>query len=248
MNTVEIGKAIAKARKNAGYSQKSLASCLFVTDKAVSKWERGVCLPNVSLFPKISRLLDIDLEHIISGAYDHKTHLCSGELCVDDVRIDVAGKPLIHYLLAYFMLAGITDISIITKDKDYVRGLNLEQYGLNISFFRIRSEKKMVIDGKFLLFGVNITRQFQGCMLKEDNISLCLGERMIPISFYVNGRRVSADKLEKKSLARGTVYIPMTNDEEVRDAAEFIEIYEKYHTNKISDLHEIAKLRGLIEN
>lgn len=246
MNTVEIGKAIAEARKKARYSQKSLASCLFVTDKAISKWERGVCLPNVSLLPKLSRLLDIDLEHIISESNDSGAHSWSGELCVDNPCIDIAGKPLLHYMLAYFMLAGITDIAIITKDKDYVRSLNLEQYGLKISFFRFKSEKKMVIDGNFLLFGVNITRQFQSCMMKEENLALFLGDERIPICFYCNGHRASISNTEKKTLARGTIYIPMKTADQIRDAEVFVEMYEKYHSNKISDLSEISKLRGLI--
>ncbi len=245
MNTKEIGIFIKKSRKAAGYTQKSLASGLFVTDKAVSKWERGICLPDVSLFPKLSVLLNIDIENLISLPLVGKKHEWGGELWVDDVRGTVAGKPLIHYLLAYFMLVGITDIAIMTKDRDYVRSLNLEKYGLNISFFNLTSEKKMVINDKFLLFGVNITRQFRNCMASDDNISLFLGDKKIPITFYNGTLSRDPKKVDKKVLGRGTVYIPIHTDEELEDATLFIEIYEKYHANKISDLKEISILRGL---
>ena len=156
MNTIEIGKFISQARRESGYTQKSLAEALFVTDKAVSKWERGLCLPDPSNWAKLSILLDIDIEHLISNQISYDKHTWTGELRVDDLCGTVAGKPLIHYLLSYFMLVGIKDIVILTKDRDYVRALNLEQYGLNISFFKFNSSKKMIVYDKFLLFGVNL--------------------------------------------------------------------------------------------
>ena len=246
MNTIKIGKAIAQARKEAGYTQKSLAESLFVSDKAVSKWERGICLPDVSLFSKIAVLLDIDIENLVSEVDDGKNHEWSGVLHIDDVRVDIAGKPLLHYMLAYFMLVGITDIAILTKDKAYVRSLNLEQYGLNISFFRFSSEKTMVIDEKFLLFGVNLTRKLQNCMLMDENVTLFLGDERIPISFFHKGSIENDRSTERKLLARGNIYIPMRTEEEMSAAASFVELYEKYHSNKISDLREISVLRGLI--
>ncbi len=245
MNTVEIGKVIAQARKEAGYTQKSLAECLFVTDKAVSKWERGICLPDVSLLSKLSVLLDLDFEHLISNPRQQNDHIWSGELRVENIRQTVAGKPLVHYLIAYFMLAGITDIAIITKDREYIRSLHLEKYGLNISFFEFNSDKRMVVYDKFILFGVNLTRQFQSCMSYENSVSLYLGDEKIPITFYNKDSDGDTEKSDIKKLARGTVYIPMRTSEEITDASGFVETYEKYHTTKISDLNEIAVLRGL---
>ena len=247
MNTIEIGKFISQARREAGYTQKSLAEALFVTDKAVSKWERGLCLPDPLNWAKLSILLDIDIEHLISNQISYDKHTWTGELRVDDLCGTVAGKPLIHYLLSYFMLVGIKDIVILTKDRDYVRALNLEQYGLNISFFKFNSSKKMIVYDKFLLFGVNITRQFQSCMASEKNISLSIGGERMPIRFSVSGRHDVDGDIEIKSLPRGVVYIPLTEQEHIEDASLFVDLYEKYHKTKISDLSEIARLRGLTQ-
>ena len=57
----KIGEKIALARKEKGLTQKELGDKLFVTDKAVSKWERGLSLPDISLFDKLSKVLDIDM-------------------------------------------------------------------------------------------------------------------------------------------------------------------------------------------
>ena len=47
MDLVKIGKYIAGKRKDLGMTQKQLAEKLGMSDKSVSKWERGVCLPDV---------------------------------------------------------------------------------------------------------------------------------------------------------------------------------------------------------
>ena len=62
----ETGRLIKECRIRAGYTQVSLAEVLHVTDKAISKWERGICLPDVTLLPKLSLLLDVDLDLFIS--------------------------------------------------------------------------------------------------------------------------------------------------------------------------------------
>ena len=48
MDLVKIGKYISEKRKNLGMTQKQLAEKIGMSDKSVSKWERGICLPDVS--------------------------------------------------------------------------------------------------------------------------------------------------------------------------------------------------------
>ena len=49
MNQIKIGKFIAKCRKEKELTQQELADKLGVTDKAISKWENGRCLMDISL-------------------------------------------------------------------------------------------------------------------------------------------------------------------------------------------------------
>ena len=62
----ETGKIIQELRIKAGFTQITLAEALHITDKAVSKWERGLCLPDVTLLPKLSLLLDVDMDVLIA--------------------------------------------------------------------------------------------------------------------------------------------------------------------------------------
>lgn len=53
--------------KKLGLSLKDLANRLNITDKAVSKWERGLSFPDISLLIPISELLEISLYDLLTG-------------------------------------------------------------------------------------------------------------------------------------------------------------------------------------
>lgn len=65
MDLSSSGKTIAKLRKSAGFTQASLAERLGISDKAVSKWERGMSFPDTSLLNRLCILLDTDIESIL---------------------------------------------------------------------------------------------------------------------------------------------------------------------------------------
>jgi len=67
MDNNKIGKFIASRRKELGLTQKALANKLFVTDKAISKWERGLSLPDITLLGKLSKILKVDMADILEG-------------------------------------------------------------------------------------------------------------------------------------------------------------------------------------
>ncbi len=67
MDTVKIGKYIAGKRKDLGMTQKQLAEKLGMSDKSVSKWERGICLPDVSLYSDLCMVLGISLNEFFAG-------------------------------------------------------------------------------------------------------------------------------------------------------------------------------------
>lgn len=72
MNNEEIGSRILEARKKQGYTQKQLGDLLNVSDKAVSRWERGVGCPDISLLLPLSDALQISIDELISGNTNDK--------------------------------------------------------------------------------------------------------------------------------------------------------------------------------
>lgn len=67
MDQIRIGRFIAESRKSKGLTQRQLADALSISDKTVSKWERGKGLPEVSLMLPLCAALDITVNDLLSG-------------------------------------------------------------------------------------------------------------------------------------------------------------------------------------
>lgn len=67
MDQITTGKFIAERRKARGLTQRELADLLNISDKTVSKWERGAGLPEVSLMLPLCKELDISVNELLSG-------------------------------------------------------------------------------------------------------------------------------------------------------------------------------------
>lgn len=67
MDKEKVGALIAALRKERGLTQKELAQELFVSDKAVSKWERGLAMPDVTLLIPLSESLGITVTELLEG-------------------------------------------------------------------------------------------------------------------------------------------------------------------------------------
>lgn len=65
MNT--MGEIIAARRKELGMTQKELAAKMNVTDKAVSKWERGLALPDINSVPQLAEVLEMSVVELIDS-------------------------------------------------------------------------------------------------------------------------------------------------------------------------------------
>lgn len=70
MDTLKIGKFIARMRKEKNMTQEDLARILGVTNKTISRWENGNYMPDLSLLKPLSEVLDISLNELLSGEKD----------------------------------------------------------------------------------------------------------------------------------------------------------------------------------
>lgn len=123
MDLVKIGQYIAGKRKDAGLTQRQLAEQLNMSDKSVSKWERGVCLPNVSVYKELCDILGISINEFLAGEDiseenivqksedtlmqvatdgDHRARLMKRIIAVLSVIAFVAVFALGHALYRYF--------------------------------------------------------------------------------------------------------------------------------------------------
>ena len=96
-----FGSVIKAKRTEKNYSQKDLAEMLFVSEGAVSKWERGVSYPDITLISEICRVLDISEHELITASTDTKTRKMEREarnFCV--IRSTWFWVPTISYAVA----------------------------------------------------------------------------------------------------------------------------------------------------
>ena len=87
MNQEKIGKFIAEKRKEKKLTQEQLAEKLNITKNAVSKWERGLNLPDVSIMQDLCKILNITLNE-----------LSIGEKILDEKYKEVADNNLLNAL------------------------------------------------------------------------------------------------------------------------------------------------------
>lgn len=67
MNQIKIGKFIAECRKSVNLTQFQLAEKLNITDKAVSKWERGISMPDPAIMIELCSILKINVNELLNG-------------------------------------------------------------------------------------------------------------------------------------------------------------------------------------
>lgn len=130
MNQKEIGKYIAQKRKEKNFTQAQLAEKLGVSNKTVSKWENGVCMPDYSVIEALCHELGTTLSQLIDGA-DKEPEIQSN----DDKRIlfllrrvqelDNQNKLIYSFLLIVIGIALLTLSQFLggTQFKDFISGL-----------------------------------------------------------------------------------------------------------------------------
>ncbi len=67
MNQEKVGKFISQLRKEYNMTQQELADKLQITDKAVSKWENGRCMPDISFLEQLSSIFQVTVKEILNG-------------------------------------------------------------------------------------------------------------------------------------------------------------------------------------
>lgn len=133
MNTVKTGRLIAIKRKEAGLTQEKLAEKIGVTNKTVSKWETGKCMPDYSVVPELCRELNVTAGELLAG---EETEDKSGnpELLEALQRIQKLEKErqLLFGLVLIIMGMALSALSQLTGGSDFKDFLSGVMMGLSI--------------------------------------------------------------------------------------------------------------------
>ena len=69
---MSIGERIKALRKERNMSQRELAEYLHITDKAISKWERGLSFPDITVLIPLSEVLGVSLYDLLTGGSNNE--------------------------------------------------------------------------------------------------------------------------------------------------------------------------------
>ena len=115
MDLVKIGKYISEKRKNLGMTQKQLAEKIGMSDKSVSKWERGICLPDVSLYFDLCSILGISINEFLAGEdiVNENIEKKSEENIISVVTDSKRKQKSLKYIICALLILSILTISLI---------------------------------------------------------------------------------------------------------------------------------------
>ena len=131
MDLIKIGKFIASCRKNKNITQEQLAEKLYITDRAVSKWERGLSLPDADKMLDLCNILDINVNELLNGEkidmkdYEKKTEELLLELARQE---EVKNKKMmmdmwVISITAVLFYCGILALALYTLEEGTVLGI-----------------------------------------------------------------------------------------------------------------------------
>ena len=131
MDLIKIGKFIAECRKKKKITQEQLAEKLYVTDRAVSKWERGLSLPDAGKMLDLCNILEINVNELLNGEridmkdYNKKTE----ELLIEMAKQEeIKNKKLLTSMWTILIVSivfytGIILLAVNTLDEGMLLGV-----------------------------------------------------------------------------------------------------------------------------
>jgi transcriptional regulator with XRE-family HTH domain len=211
MDYAKTGELIACLRKEKRLTQKELADKLGITDRAISKWERGLGCPDISLLDDLSKILDISILEILKGRRLDKDEIVNNESIIESMNYS---KENIKYKLKrYFNIVSITLIIIISS--------LLVVYNLKSIYYLNRTYHAFLDNSDKNLFN-EIHNDIKTI---KDNQGIYSGEDYKKVLDFVNG-------LEKHLQTQRSSYYLYKKDYTFPEIAEFYKIHHVYMYNK----------------
>lgn len=165
MNQERIGKFIAEQRKDKNLTQEQLAEKLGITKNAVSKWERGLGLMDMSLLKPLSDILDVNINEILAGEKIKKEDIPSKSeeniinltelIELRTMKYGVIGMAIFFmFLVLICMVKDISPVSLVSLICAYNAITFLSRYKIN------KEEANLVSGTLFLIATILNTINF----------------------------------------------------------------------------------------
>lgn len=162
MDLRKIGKLIAKLRNDKGLTQQDLADLVGVGFRTVSKWERGINLPDIGNINELSKIFGVTNDEILKGELKEETVEEPIEEEINDketpTKKNTVKIKVIISIITVLILTLITTI-IFFQNKEYAYDIISD------------NELEYYIKGKLVLKGKNITISIEKLRFRDENFS-----------------------------------------------------------------------------
>lgn len=126
MDQVKIGKFISKCRRDKNMTQNELAEVLGITNRAVSKWENGVCMPDAGTIPELCSILGITVSDLFSGEVNMEVKKSESERVILELAKEKEERD--KQLLILEVLIGIFSTAILVLSILFISLVEMPQY------------------------------------------------------------------------------------------------------------------------
>lgn len=231
MNNQKIGDFIKELRKEKGLTQKELADKLNITDRAVSKWERGLNCPDISLLDDLSRILEVSVIEILKGRKLDNDEKINNKELVETMTF--ANKGLKEKIIKVIDLISIMIVSFVALLLLFynVKGFYYSHKVYNVNMEN-NSEHKPEYTHKY------IEGILKDINLIENNRGIYTNEEYVLIMKYVEDIKSLINKdIEKEILSKEKITI--------KDFDKFFDnmsIYDIYGYDGLYEYRNIYKI------
>ena len=189
MDNKKIGKLIADLRKKQGLTQQELGDKVGVGFRAVSKWERGITLPDITIINEVSRILGISSDELLAGELKEKEEEIHE--IENHKKISISSKAKVIILVITSIILIISSIFIYQNNRTYI--------------YNIRSvSDEYFIEGQVTFRGQNMSiivneinfydEEFSKNIIKNYEYELTTGKDFI----FGFGYNFSANNIDKE--------------------------------------------------
>ncbi len=195
MDQKKIGEFISTCRKNKNLTQQELADLLHVTDRAISNWERGIRMPDVSFFRPLCEILDITINELLKGErIDKEDEISTSEEQLLDVltsKEESRKKIIWMYIILVIILIGLLSLIGIL----YYRGTypNIELY--QIEAWHQDPDKEYTLDkaGSYKEEGNTYNIYYYGL----EKVNFCNSKKCYDAVQSIKHHQIDKTKLKK---------------------------------------------------
>lgn len=266
MDQIKLGNLIQRKRKEKNLTQQELANKLGITDKAVSKWERGISCPDISLLLPISEILDITITELLTGEKENKEDIHKKIIEYSTLEIN-SNKKKNKVLKRIIFIISITLITIIIlftinhfKEKKEEEQLEkyIQQVEKRLEKINFKSDNPLkspnwvlTIDNiTYVVPTITYKKNKKEGIYKEILSYTDYNDFYKGIILYYDGKEITVHKY-KEIIDRVTIIVTIKCDKKgnlIKDKNYTTEEYELYNNNKEEIKDRIQKIQMMWYN